>query len=168
VLENVRKVFTDPDGPTGGHAVDGVSLEVRRETRHVSRPVRLRQATALRIIAGFENPTSGRVLIGGRCDPPAASPPHTAMVFRAMQSSRPLVAQNWPWPEMAVCRKARSRQGSAHPRVVSSPVWSTAHRSNFGRPAATRRLLAPSSPSRGSSSSTNVSNLDAKLRSRCR
>jgi len=86
VLENVRKVFTDPERPDRAvTAVDGVSLEVKEgELVTFLGPSGCGKTTALRIIAGFENPTSGRVLIGGQ--EVTHLPPHvrnTAMVFQS-------------------------------------------------------------------------------------
>lgn len=86
VLENVRKVFADPERPERAvTAVDGVSLEVKEgELVTFLGPSGCGKTTALRIIAGFENPTSGRVLIGGQ--DVTHLPPHvrnTAMVFQS-------------------------------------------------------------------------------------
>ena len=86
VLENVRKVFTDPERPDRAvTAVDGVSLEVKEgELVTFLGPSGCGKTTALRIIAGFVNPTSGRVLIGGK--DVTHLPPHvrnTAMVFQS-------------------------------------------------------------------------------------
>jgi multiple sugar transport system ATP-binding protein len=86
VLENVRKVFTDPERPDRAvTAVDGLSLEVKEgELVTFLGPSGCGKTTALRIIAGFENPTSGRVLIGGQ--DVTHLPPHvrnTAMVFQS-------------------------------------------------------------------------------------
>jgi iron(III) transport system ATP-binding protein len=86
VLENVRKVFTDPERPDRAvTAVDGVSLEVEEgELVTFLGPSGCGKTTALRIIAGFENPTAGRVLIGGQ--DVTHLPPHvrnTAMVFQS-------------------------------------------------------------------------------------
>ncbi len=86
VLENVRKVFTDPERPDRAViAVDGVSLEVKEgELVTFLGPSGCGKTTALRIVAGFEPPTSGRVLIGGH--DVTHLPPHTrntAMVFQS-------------------------------------------------------------------------------------
>jgi iron(III) transport system ATP-binding protein len=86
VLENVRKVFTDPERPDRAvTAVDGVSLEVREgELVTFLGPSGCGKTTALRIVAGFEHPTSGRVFIGGQ--EVTHLPPHvrnTAMVFQS-------------------------------------------------------------------------------------
>ncbi len=86
VLENVTKVFEDGQRP-GGHvrAVDGVSLEVSDgELVTLLGPSGCGKTTALRIIAGFETPTAGRVLIDGQ--DVSRLPPHarnTAMVFQS-------------------------------------------------------------------------------------
>lgn len=86
VLENVRKVFTDPERPDRAvTAVDGVNLEVKEgELVTFLGPSGCGKTTALRMIAGFEQPTSGRVLIGG--EDVTHLPPHTrntAMVFQS-------------------------------------------------------------------------------------
>jgi putative spermidine/putrescine transport system ATP-binding protein len=60
-LENVHKTF---DGVT---ALDGVSLDVKeREFFSLLGPSGSGKTTCLRLIAGFEQPTSGRVLLQGR------------------------------------------------------------------------------------------------------
>jgi iron(III) transport system ATP-binding protein len=86
ILENVTKVFEDPQRPGGAvRAVDGVSLEVKDgELVTLLGPSGCGKTTALRIVAGFESPTSGRVLIGGQ--DVSRLPPHarnTAMVFQS-------------------------------------------------------------------------------------
>jgi iron(III) transport system ATP-binding protein len=86
VLENVRKVFSDRErSDRAVVAVDGVSLEVKEgELVTFLGPSGCGKTTALRIIAGFETPTSGRVLIGGQ--DVSHQPPHirnTAMVFQS-------------------------------------------------------------------------------------
>ncbi len=86
ILENVTKVFEDPQRPGGAvMAVDGVSLEVRDgELVTLLGPSGCGKTTALRIIAGFESPSSGRVLIDGQ--DVSRLPPHsrnTAMVFQS-------------------------------------------------------------------------------------
>ena len=61
-------MFTDPERPERtGVAVDGVSLEIREgELVTLLGPSGCGKTTALRVIAGFETPTCGRVLIGGQ------------------------------------------------------------------------------------------------------
>ena len=86
VLEDVRKVFTDPERPERTVvAVDGISLEIREgELVTLLGPSGCGKTTALRVIAGFETPTCGRVLIGGQ--DVSHLPPHTrntAMVFQS-------------------------------------------------------------------------------------
>jgi iron(III) transport system ATP-binding protein len=86
VLDNVRKVFADREHPDRAvAAVDGVSLEVKDgELVTLLGPSGCGKTTALRMIAGFETPTSGRVLIGGQDVTHLA--PHvrnTAMVFQS-------------------------------------------------------------------------------------
>jgi iron(III) transport system ATP-binding protein len=86
VLENVRKVFGDPAHPERTvTAVDGISLEVQDgEMVTLLGPSGCGKTTALRIIAGFESPSAGRVLIAG--EDVTHQPPHarnTAMVFQS-------------------------------------------------------------------------------------
>jgi iron(III) transport system ATP-binding protein len=86
ILENVTKTFDDPHRPGGQvTAVDGVSLEVREgELVTLLGPSGCGKTTALRMVAGFEMPTSGRILIDGQ--DVSALPPHarnTAMVFQS-------------------------------------------------------------------------------------
>ena len=86
VLEDVRKVFADPERPERAvTAVDGISLEIRDgEMVTLLGPSGCGKTTALRIIAGFETPTSGRILIAG--EDVSHLPPHarnTAMVFQS-------------------------------------------------------------------------------------
>jgi putative spermidine/putrescine transport system ATP-binding protein len=60
-LEGVRKHFGDV------RAVDGISLEVREgEFFSMLGPSGSGKTTCLRLIAGFETPTEGRVLLGGQ------------------------------------------------------------------------------------------------------
>ncbi len=85
-LENVTKVFDDPQRPGGAvTAVDGVSLQVQEgELVTLLGPSGCGKTTALRMVAGFETPTAGRVLIGER--DVSHLPPHarnTAMVFQS-------------------------------------------------------------------------------------
>ena len=86
ILENVSKTFEDPRR-AGGRvtAVDGVSLEVREgELVTLLGPSGCGKTTALRMIAGFEMPTAGRVLIDGQ--DVSHVPPHArnaAMVFQS-------------------------------------------------------------------------------------
>ena len=86
VLENVTKVFEDPRRPGGiVTAVDGMSLEVKGgELVTLLGPSGCGKTTALRIVAGFESPTAGRVLIDGQ--DVTHQPPHgrnSAMVFQS-------------------------------------------------------------------------------------
>ena len=85
ILESITKTFDDPHR-AGGRvtAVDGVSLEVHEgELVTLLGPSGCGKTTALRMIAGFEMPTAGRILIDGT--DVSTLPPHarnTAMVFQ--------------------------------------------------------------------------------------
>ena len=86
VLENVTKVFEDPRRPGGVvTAVDGMSLEVKDgELVTLLGPSGCGKTTALRMVAGFESPTSGRLLMDGQDVTHQA--PHgrnSAMVFQS-------------------------------------------------------------------------------------
>jgi iron(III) transport system ATP-binding protein len=86
ILENVTKTFEDPHRPGGRvTAVDGVSLEVGEgELVTLLGPSGCGKTTALRMIAGFELPTAGRILIDGQ--DVSRLPPHArnaAMVFQS-------------------------------------------------------------------------------------
>jgi len=82
VLENLVKVFGT--GENAVPAVNDVSLEVKRgELVTLLGPSGCGKTTALRMIAGFEIPTSGKILIDG--DDMGATPPNrrpTTMVFQ--------------------------------------------------------------------------------------
>ena len=63
-LRGVRKVFPSPGGPVT--AVDGVDLDVAEgEFFAMLGPSGSGKTTVLRMIAGFEQPTAGRILLGG-------------------------------------------------------------------------------------------------------
>jgi iron(III) transport system ATP-binding protein len=86
VLEDVRKVFADPERPERAvTAVDGISLTIQDgEMVTLLGPSGCGKTTALRIVAGFESPTAGRVLIAD--EDVTHLPPHsrnTAMVFQS-------------------------------------------------------------------------------------
>ena len=79
-LDGVRRVFG-----AGMIAVDGVSLDVRPgEFFTLLGPSGCGKTTLLRMIAGFETPDSGRILISGR--EMQAVPPHKRAVNTVFQS----------------------------------------------------------------------------------
>ncbi len=85
-LDKVSKVFADPRQPAGAvTAVDDVSLEVRPgELVTLLGPSGCGKTTALRMVAGFESPTRGRILLDDQ--DVTHQPPHarnTAMVFQS-------------------------------------------------------------------------------------
>jgi len=83
VLDNVTKVFGQ--GQRSMRAVDAVSLDIRGgEFLTLLGPSGCGKTTTLRLIAGFEFPTSGRILLDGKDVgnvPPNKRP--TAMVFQS-------------------------------------------------------------------------------------
>ncbi len=85
LLDNIRKTFREPKRGTQVHAVDGVSFEIAPgELVTLLGPSGCGKTTVLRMIAGFEIPTSGRIAIGGIDVTPY--PPNkrdTAMVFQS-------------------------------------------------------------------------------------
>jgi putative spermidine/putrescine transport system ATP-binding protein len=65
VLSGLRKTFGS--GPAAVHAVDGVDLEIADgEFFSMLGPSGSGKTTVLRLVAGFELPTAGAVLLGGR------------------------------------------------------------------------------------------------------
>jgi iron(III) transport system ATP-binding protein len=85
-LDKVSKVFADPRQPDRSvTAVDAVSLEIREgELVTLLGPSGCGKTTALRMIAGFETPTQGRILLDDQ--DVTHQPPHarnTAMVFQS-------------------------------------------------------------------------------------
>jgi len=96
VFEKVRKVF-----PGGAVAVEGLDLEIReREFISLLGPSGCGKTTTLRMIAGLEHPTSGRIRIGERdiTDLPPAKR-NVAMVFQSYALYPHMsVAQNIEYP----------------------------------------------------------------------
>jgi spermidine/putrescine transport system ATP-binding protein len=65
-LEAVSRVY-GPDGPTQVRAVDGVTLRIRgNEFFTLLGPSGCGKTTLLRLIAGFDQASGGRILLGGR------------------------------------------------------------------------------------------------------
>lgn len=85
LLENIRKTFREPKGGAEVHAVDGVDFEIAPgELVTLLGPSGCGKTTVLRMVAGFEIPTSGRIAIGGI--DVTSLPPNkrdTAMVFQS-------------------------------------------------------------------------------------
>jgi multiple sugar transport system ATP-binding protein len=96
VFEKVRKVF-----PGGAVAVEGLDLEIReQEFISLLGPSGCGKTTTLRMIAGLEHPTSGRIRIGERdiTDLPPAKR-NVAMVFQSYALYPHMsVAQNIEYP----------------------------------------------------------------------
>lgn len=85
-LDSIYKYFADPEHPEKRvTAVDNVSLEIREgEMVTFLGPSGCGKTTTLRIISGFESPTSGQVWIGGQ--EVSHLPPNkrdTSMVFQS-------------------------------------------------------------------------------------
>ncbi|QDG94480.1 ABC transporter ATP-binding protein (plasmid) [Rhizobium sp. NIBRBAC000502774] len=67
ILENIDKIYAGRNGATGPHAVRGVNLTVESgQLVTLLGPSGCGKTTTLRMLAGFETPTSGRILIDGR------------------------------------------------------------------------------------------------------
>jgi iron(III) transport system ATP-binding protein len=85
VLDNLVKKFTSRGGVGEVTAVDGVSLEISQgELVTLLGPSGCGKTTTLRLIAGFEFPTQGRIVLDGR--PINDLPPHKrdmSMVFQS-------------------------------------------------------------------------------------
>ncbi|MCD8352650.1 MAG: ABC transporter ATP-binding protein [Planctomycetaceae bacterium] len=85
LLDDVRKTFREPKGGADVHAVDGVSFEIAPgELVTLLGPSGCGKTTVLRMVAGFEIPTGGRIAIGGT--DVTSLPPNkrdTAMVFQS-------------------------------------------------------------------------------------
>ncbi len=85
VLDNVNKTFTSRGGVGEVTAVDGVSLNIQRgDLVTLLGPSGCGKTTTLRLIAGFEFPTSGRILLDGQAINDL--PPHKrdmSMVFQS-------------------------------------------------------------------------------------
>ncbi len=84
-LENITKVFKDPQSGQRVTAVDGVSFEIAPgELVTLLGPSGCGKTTVLRMLSGFEPPTSGRILIG-EADVTDVPPNKrdTAMVFQS-------------------------------------------------------------------------------------
>jgi len=85
VLENVTKKFASRGGVGEVTAVDNVSLSIEKgELVTLLGPSGCGKTTTLRLIAGFEFPTEGRILLDGR--PINDLPPHKrdmSMVFQS-------------------------------------------------------------------------------------
>ncbi|MFN8420711.1 MAG: ABC transporter ATP-binding protein [Anaerolineae bacterium] len=66
-LENVIKVFPGRDGGASVYAVNNVSIKIERgEFVTLLGPSGCGKTTTLRMIAGFEFPNSGRIMLGGQ------------------------------------------------------------------------------------------------------
>lgn len=85
VLDNINKTFASRGGTGEVRAVDGVSLTIQRgELVTLLGPSGCGKTTTLRLIAGFEFPTSGRILLDGQAINDL--PPHKrdmSMVFQS-------------------------------------------------------------------------------------
>jgi spermidine/putrescine transport system ATP-binding protein len=81
ILENVRKVFDDDVQREDFAAVDGISIQIEKgEFFTMLGPSGCGKTTTLRLIAGFAEPTAGRVIIDGMDAthlPPYKRPVHT-------------------------------------------------------------------------------------------
>jgi iron(III) transport system ATP-binding protein len=85
ILDNLYKIFAGRGGEGEVNAVDGVSLNIEQgELVTLLGPSGCGKTTTLRLIAGFEFPTKGRILLDGK--PINDLPPHKrdmSMVFQS-------------------------------------------------------------------------------------
>ncbi|MFY9440032.1 MAG: ABC transporter ATP-binding protein [Tepidanaerobacteraceae bacterium] len=66
-LENISKTFLDPSRGGEVHAVRPLNLEIKPgQLTTLLGPSGCGKTTLLRIVAGFEEPTTGRIIIGGQ------------------------------------------------------------------------------------------------------
>ena len=85
VLDNIIKTFTSRGGVGEVTAVDGVSLNIQRgDLVTLLGPSGCGKTTTLRLIAGFEFPTSGRILLDGQAINDL--PPHKREMSMVFQS----------------------------------------------------------------------------------
>ncbi|MBR1485701.1 MAG: ABC transporter ATP-binding protein [Synergistaceae bacterium] len=84
-FENITKIFWDPQSKQDVRAVDGVSFRLEPgELVTLLGPSGCGKSTILRMLSGFENPTSGKIFIGDT--EVTQTPPNkrdTAMVFQS-------------------------------------------------------------------------------------
>ena len=84
-FDNITKIFRDPQSKQDVKAVDGVSFKLEPgELVTLLGPSGCGKSTILRMLSGFENPTSGKIFIGD--NDVTQTPPNkrdTAMVFQS-------------------------------------------------------------------------------------
>ena len=107
-FDSVNKIFGA--GKAGVKALDDINLEIaEKEFVAIVGPSGCGKTTCLRIVAGFERPTSGTVSVNGKpVSGPGTGPRRGVSAFRAV-SLEDRSAEYRPWPAQQELRQRRAR-----------------------------------------------------------